>query len=130
MTYPENILVEIGVSDPWDWGTEVGCGPFDARILKWQLGPDGKPIQMLLSFVEPKTFQGVDCTYFVGSPRFVGRQLEDIICGDAVHCGLTRISEERANSADPFDLSWWRGGIGLTCTMRLSRKKDGAGGGS
>lgn len=117
MSYPQDLIVEITVSDPWEWGTEVGCGPFPAKVLKWKMGPDGKPTQMLLSFLEPKTFQGVECTYFVGGPRFVGHRLEDVIRGGMVDCDLTRIPEERVNSADPFDLSWWRGGVGLTCAV-------------
>ena len=121
MKYTETVSVQMIVSDPWDWGTEIGVGPFDATILRWRIGEDGRPTGILLRLAEAVVFRGVECRYFVGvrdSPR---ENLEEIIRGNPVECALTHISEERARSLDPFDLSWWRGGIGLTCTVRAKQ---------
>ena len=121
MKCPKDVLVEIMVSDPWEWGTELGVGPFTATIVEWELHDDGQAKAILLVFANTVEFEGVECRYFVGSPRFVGAHLEDIMQGKKVECCLTRIPEDRFRSPDPFDLSWWRGGVGLTCTIR--RKK-------
>jgi hypothetical protein len=122
MTYPENMLVEILVSDPWDWCTVIGGGPFDAKILKWKIDKGGQAVEMLLSLLIPRTYKGVECAYFVGSPRHEEDRLEDILRGRELPCDLVCIPKDRANSTDPFDLSWWRGGIGLICTVRRSKK--------
>ena len=53
------------------------------------------------------------CEFLVMSVRHVGPSLQDMANGNVVTVGVTGISAERAQSPDPFDLSWWRGG-GIT----------------
>jgi len=118
MKYLEDMLVEITVSDPWEWGTEVGVTPLSAKILRWRIGEDYRPTEILLSLLKTVMYKGVECRFFVGTPALEREHLEDIARGLAVECALTQIPEDRARSSDPFDLSWWRGGIGLTCTIR------------
>jgi hypothetical protein len=118
MNYPENMLVEIIVSDPWDWGTDVGCGPLAAKILKWKIGKDSQPMAMLLCLLTPQVYKGMECQYFVASPRHVECHIEDVVRGKELACGLVHIPEAHATSSDPFDLSWWRGGVALICTVR------------
>ncbi len=109
--------VSIMVSDPWDWGTEFGCGPFSAVILRWKYNQQAKATSILLRLSEPKIFEGVNCEYFLASTRLEGSHLKDITQGKEVGCALTRIPVEQANSDEPFDLSWWRGGVGLMASI-------------
>lgn len=118
----DQILIELVASDPWDWVIAIGDVPLSARILRWQLGAGGLPVQCLLSLESPSNYGGVQCKYFIGSPRHEGDNLDAIIVGGEVLCALTHIPDERANASDPFDLTWWRGGVGLICTVRRKNK--------
>ena len=111
--------VRIMVSDPWDWGSQFGCGPFFAQALKWEQSDDGRATSMLLRLSEPRTFEDVDCEYFIARPRHENSRLEGIARGQEVECGMTRITEEQVNSDKPFDLSRWRGGVGLIGSVRV-----------
>ena len=62
--------VLIIVSDPWEFGTTHGTGPFLAAVL--QIGPDqhvpGKEV-VLLRLKTPPLYKGLSCEYFIASPR-------------------------------------------------------------
>lgn len=107
--------IEITVSDPWDFVTECGSGPFPATVLR--AGSDGsKEVpDLLISLDSPPRFQNTECKLFVARPRATpskGSRLQDM------PVALTLIPEERLKSENPLDLSWWRGGIGLIGTLR------------
>jgi hypothetical protein len=118
--------MSIIVSDPWEFGTVHGTGPFIAKVL--QIGIDqyipGKEL-LLLQLKTPLIYQDVTCEYFIASPRLEGGDIKALVAkGDEVYCSLIRIPAERATSKNPFDLSWWRGGIGLIGTLRCSEDLD------
>jgi hypothetical protein len=73
---------------------------------------------LLLQLKESLTFQGVLCAYFIATPRYEKEDLGALMAGTQVNCNLTRIPEKRATSTTPFDLSWWRGGVGLLATLQ------------
>lgn len=111
--------VDITVSDPWDFGTEHGTGPFTGKVLQtgsnyWVSGEDA----ILLQVEPPLAYRGTTCEYFVATPRLITSSLPSLTNGYQVECNLTRIPEGQAISANPFDLSWWRGGVGLIGTLR------------
>ncbi len=112
------IEVIIVVSDPWEFLTEHGTGPFIATVI--QIGADqyvpGKKA-ILLQLKNPLIYNGLTCEYFIASPRLEGRNITALATGGEVYCGLTRIPADRAISSDPFDLSWWRGGVALVATL-------------
>lgn len=113
--------VSITVSDPWDFGTEHGTGPFAAKVLQagsnyWVSGEDALLLQLETSL----SYQGSTCEYFVATPRFEIGSLASLISGYKVECNFTRVPESRTTSANPFDLSWWRGGVGLIGTLQKS----------
>lgn len=114
-----NMEVELIVSDPWEFCTELGAGPFNARILqvgKSQDVPDKDAV--LIQLLSPVTYREVTCEFFVASPRHENETLQSLGEGREVSCGLTVIPVDRAHSPNPFDLSWWRGGVGLIGTLR------------
>lgn len=98
--------VEIGVSDPWEFESETGIGKLSARVLQ------GSMSALLLQVDVPVKYKDVICEYFIASPRHKGKDFT-LLDKKAVPCGFTLIPRERAESENPFDLSWWRGGVGL-----------------
>ena len=111
--------IKITVSQPWDFGTMHGTGPFAGQILFVGSDPNRseKRAAALVKLDKPLLFEGVTCEFFVAQPRLKNQSIETITSGAPVECGLTCISTERARSADPLDLSWWRGGVGLTGSL-------------
>lgn len=110
--------VEVTVSDPWEFGTQHGTGPFAATVLRAGRGETGQEA-LLLRLRAPLAYRGVNCEYLVASPRHTSGSLSALTAGGgAVSCGFTVIGEERAAAPDPLDLSWWRGGVGLIGTLR------------
>lgn len=108
--------VEISVSDPWEFESETGVGKLSARVL--QIGKEGALSALLLQVEVPVKFKDSICEYFIASPRHIGKDFT--LLGEiAVPCGFTLIPRERAESENPFDLTWWRGGIGLIGGLEL-----------
>ena len=102
-----NTKVSMRMSDPWDLGESVKWQSFNSEII----GVDND--QILIRLLEPFTYKGVVCEFFVASPRHEGDHVKTLHDGKSLFCGLTRISPEQANSHNPFDLSQWRGGIAI-----------------
>jgi len=73
---------------------------------------------ILVRLEAPIIVDGIMRQYFVANARYLGASMEDIDAGVVVDCGLTWISEERAQSERPLDVSWWRGGLALLATVR------------
>ncbi len=118
--------LSITVSDPWEFVTEHGSGPLEATVIEEALNaeaPEGNAL--LLKLLAPINHAATICEYFVAAERSSGDRFSDLLRGRAVNCGLTRISRERAQSANPFDLSWWRGGLALLASLRTTSEGPG-----
>jgi hypothetical protein len=107
------------VSDPWEFGTENGTGPFSFEIVR--VGDPAKPAErdsILIRLIEPVHFRSATWVFFTASPRHEGTSLADLSAGRDVGWNLTGVPADRLPS--PFDLSWWRGGgAALIGTLRL-----------
>lgn len=103
--------VLIKISDPWDLGEALGWQPLTARIIK------SSGTAVLIKLEVPFAYKGLECEYFVASARHVGDDASKLFEGAAVFCAMTQISEESAQSQDPFDLSAWRGGVGIIAAV-------------
>ena len=113
------IKVSIVISDPWDFITEQGEGPITGKIIKvgansWKPGQDA----ILIHIDTPLKFKGVCCEYFIATPRHELESIAALKDGNAIVCNFARIPSDKANSNNPFDLSWWRGGIALVGTLQ------------
>jgi hypothetical protein len=111
----EGFKIKIIVSELADFvpGTYIG------RILKVGVDSENpKNEAALIQLDKPVMFENAECEFFVGATRHEGVSLESILDNEPILCNLTRISAERAASDNPLDLSWWRGGIGMICTLR------------
>lgn len=113
--------LRVIVSEPWEFVTAHGAGPFRGTILQtgpneWSPGTEA----ILLQLKGPLIYEGVTCEYFIACPRVEGENVNALAVGQEIHCALTRIPSERANSPNPFDLSRWRGGVALVATLRAA----------
>lgn len=113
----KSILVNL--SDPWDLGTKLNWEPLKAVVIL--VDNTDKPENLILRLTSPFEYGNVRCEYFIASTRLENEQLSDLAKNKAVFCALTRIPESRLQSADPFDLKWWRGGPGLIADLVLER---------
>lgn len=104
-------------SDPWDFVTEHGPGPFTANVLRVNESDPGEGA-LLVQLQHPLIYRGIRCEYFVVSPRHEGDDIASLAGGKVLPCGLTQIPADRVDSTNPFDLSWWRGGVALLGSVR------------
>jgi len=118
------IEVELFVGEPWEFGEQYGCGPFYAVILLYGKDTNNQGRESaLLRLRQPLFFQKVECEYFIVQARYDEQFMLSLKTGQRIHCNLTRIAKERASSAQPLDLNWWRGGIGLIGTLCSTSQK-------
>lgn len=115
--------VEISISDPWEFETETGTGKMLAVILEigremLHLDTESSTTALLLQVDRPIEYKGDICEFFIASPRHQGKDFT-LLDEMAVPCAFTLIPLHRAKSENPFDLSWWRGGIALTGAISL-----------
>ena len=87
--------VLFGVSDPWDFGTQYGTGPFPGEIIAttneaW-----------LLKLPEPIRYQNTEFSYLVVTARHVGTSLSEVSKTSAVPVNMTPIPPEKAKTEDP-----------------------------
>jgi hypothetical protein len=113
-----NREVLVTVSETWDFVSACGSGPFLAQIVASGGGA------VLLRLAQPPVYEGIACEYFVASPRANGTAWSRLANGEPILCALTLIPPDRAISAMPFDVSWWRGGIALLGDVVLSGRGD------
>lgn len=67
-----NLPVLIVVSDPWEFGTECGTGPFFGPIL------DATNAKLLVRFSKPVNYQGKTLLVALGQCRHIGDSLEKL----------------------------------------------------
>ena len=58
-------VVAITVSDPWDFGTKLGAGPFAARVLQQQEDISSDEGAILVELVNPLTYHGEECRFLL-----------------------------------------------------------------
>jgi hypothetical protein len=123
MTRPNliGLLVRIRLSDPWELGEGLDWAPLDGTIVMARTG-DGRgrgpaAEAAIVRLDRPFVHAGTHCELFHASPRHQGGRLDALLSGRGVPCGLTRLPPERLTSTDPFDLTWWRGGVAAIGTV-------------
>jgi hypothetical protein len=99
--------VTFQVSDPWDFGTEHGVGPFPASIeAASQQG-------LLLQLAKPLVYKGLPFRFVVATPRHEDSPLEAIADQKVVPTNLTPVPEtagEGSHSESMFEAAaHWRG---------------------
>ena len=109
--------VVLAVSDPWGLG----------EAIEWQPIP-GSVVHMegdvwLVKVDAPFVHSDIEYHYLIASPRHAGSTF--VQAGlKQVPYNVIRISAERALSATPCDLAWWRGGGAMIGAITVE-KSDG-----
>jgi len=103
--------IKVRISDPWDFGTEHGNGPFDATIIK------STKDKIVIKFIKPFQYKDTNCQYFVASCRHQNQFDEDFPNKTEISVNLTKIEFDDKSNDDLFDLSKWRGGVVLLATV-------------
>ena len=106
--------VKLVVSDPWDFVTDNGSGPFEGEVV--QEISDAILVKLDTS-IEDK---GETYEFLVVSTRHAAEELSLVLGGNEVSCNATAISNERAQGPTPCDLSWWRGGLAVLAALSVS----------
>lgn len=114
----KNRKITLKLSDPWDLGEQLGWSELEAIIINVK-DDGGVPISVAIKLVAPFVYKNISCEYFIASPRLEVADFTGLLKGQAVFCGLTRISSDQIATVDPFDLSHWRGGVGLIGEIEL-----------
>lgn len=111
--------IQVWVSDPWDFGTEHGCGPFRATVLESRAvdGMSGDAVVLRLS--NPLDFEGVRCECLVAVPRHESSSFASLHSGAIVPSNLAVIPQDRTAAAVPLNLVRWRGGVGLVGSLQV-----------
>lgn len=119
-----NKTVNIGFSEPWDLSEKlekdnsIGIITDAGTSINKYYG--NKEECVIISLKKSFQFDGLECKYFVASPRHEGITFKNLLNGDGINCSFVRVTKEQAESDNPFDTSWWRGSGGFIATIKLS----------
>lgn len=102
--------VIIKITDPWELGEFLDWKSLEGSILLLSRS-DGE--SALVKLDDPFTYKNIFCEYLIVSPRHKEGKFDDLIEEQSIFCNLIRISQEQADSKNPFNLSSWRGGIAI-----------------
>jgi hypothetical protein len=102
--------VTLTISDPWDFGTVHGSGPFPATVVDVPPNTGERRGEALLVKLERALwYQGNYCEHLIATPAPGGDGLEKLGANGGLACNFVSISPQGARSSAPFDLTWWRG---------------------
>jgi hypothetical protein len=82
-------LVELVISDPWEWQTELGPGPLVAEIV------DRSEDYSLFRLATPVTFQGRQVELLVAAPRHQGQVWNELAEGQSVPASFAFADTDR-----------------------------------
>ena len=108
--------VTLQISEPWELSAPAG-GRGRTAVVKG-VDSDDPPGRLLLELREPVVHGEVSYRLLVAVLR-QHRSLAEILVGDqSAEADLYGIPEGRSVE-DPFNLDWWRGGLGIVGTLSI-----------
>ena len=99
--------VVLQISEPWEMGEALNWPRITGTIVSEGGG------SWLVEFDRPFDYAGEQYRFVVVSARHEGDRLADAT-SVTVPCNMIRTTAQRASSANPCDVSWWRGGHAIT----------------
>lgn len=119
--------MQILVSDPWEFGTEVQTDSISAVIEQVSIRIDAKTDEfseretILVRILAPFAYRKMKFEFLIASPRHFGNGLQELNRGGDIPFNFLRIPEVEAQSNDPFKgENDWRGGQeGLIGTLKI-----------
>jgi hypothetical protein len=86
--------VALVVSDPWEFGTECGTGPFWGDIKDKDIG------KVLILLTKTISYGGNNYSVCICTPRHQGKDINDILNGEKIAANMMLISEKVASFSD------------------------------
>ena len=117
--------VHLVVSDPWDFVTANGSGPFEATVRELGGEPPGPCRTILFELAVPVPYEGSEYRILSASARYRGSSFEQLATGKSVACNVYGLKGNLSDAEGPSHPSKWRGGLSLIGTIVLP---DDAGG--
>ena len=109
--------VQITLSEPWDLGEKLQWESLQGELLQL-VDHDGEG-RALVRLDRALDHSGGVCKHIVASPRHRGSSIAAIQTGAKVVCAFVCVSEDQAESGDPFNTSSWRGGLSFIGDLTL-----------
>jgi hypothetical protein len=117
--------IEILISEPWELGESMSWRALVGQIeaigtgRRSAAGASFDPT-IMVRVQEPFAYRDQICEWLVGSPRYEDETASaKSQLADGQTFNFVRIPAERAQSSDPLDITWWRGGVALIGKVRL-----------
>jgi hypothetical protein len=106
------------VSDPWDFGTEHGNGPFEVTVKSESRSA------LLLKLSKSFMFDGVEWEMLSITSRHEGVDILTLVKGGKIHVNAIRVTKEEAESdTDSFGWSFYRGRYSMLIgSLQLKRE--------
>ena len=98
----EILPVWVTISEPWD--TEIPDHQLSAELRVF--ADDGFLVKLDASF----GYKQKNIEWLVAKPRHVGNSLLSMKAGETLSVNMVATKQEAADSENPLDLTWWRGG--------------------
>ena len=99
----------IGAEDPFE--------PSYGGVIR---AADTNLNSLLLEFLAPSLIGGKEYPFAVARSRRGSEGMFSLIHLGRLSCSITWVSRDRFDPAQPFDLSWWRGGAAATADLVLA----------
>jgi len=104
------------VTDPWEFETENQLNAFDGEVVSIE-----EDALLFQSDISVKLDSHIYSS-FICSPRLESGSLSQLKNNTDMWCSATALPREKAQSKNPFDLGWWRGGGGLIGTLSVLKR--------
>ena len=119
--------VQVLVSDPWEFVTEVRAESISTIIEQVSIRIDAKHDEfselesILIRILEPFAYRKMKFEFFIASPRHFENGLQALNNGGDIPFNFLRIPELEAKSNNPFkaDNDWRGGQEGLIGTLKI-----------
>jgi hypothetical protein len=112
------VKIKVVIGEPWELAGTADAEPLLAEVLDVAPRGDEGEAAILIRLKQRFRHEGAEGEYFVATSRYEGDDLLDLLNGRSIVSNLTAITASQAQSADPLDLTGWRGGLVLVATMR------------
>ena len=115
----EGADVLIVVSEPWDLVSSDGSSRLSAKTWRVASFASGAVDEALVfRLVGPVSWRGRDYEYFLAKERHGRGLVDDFLLQLPIDCSLIAIDRSRAEGPEPFDDTWWRGGLAATALIQ------------
>lgn len=116
---PVGQRVQLITSDPWDFVAADGSVRFDATVIRAATYREGaNEERFVLQLLDPVVWHDKTIEFFVARERHGHGIVDDLSLGQPIECALVAVDDGRAQGSEPFDTSWWRGGLAVNATLR------------